>query len=168
MAAHMPTEPSQLARLHGVGTHKLEAYGDQFLTAIRHYLDDNPGAENERIPIGTAPPATSSSSVKRPLGETYQVTLSLLRQGKSIEQIASIREIVPGTVEGHIARLIEEGEPIEWQRYVPTDTDTLLRQLFEIHGSDPLSPAIEAAAGAASYGQAKIVRAVMELEASAD
>ena len=164
MAAHMPGEPVQLARLHGIGTHKLDTYGDQFLEAIQQYLDENPETENERIPIGAAPPKPASETVRRPLGETYQTTLTLLHEGKSVEEIAKARDIVVGTVEGHLARLIEEGETFDWQKHVPGDIETLLRTLFKLHGTEPLSPVIEAAAGAATYGQAKILRAVMEKE----
>ena len=162
MAAHMPTEPSQLAQFHGVGTHKLETYGETFLQAIREYLDGHPDASTARVPVGSEAPVTTG--VDRPLGETYQRTLSLLREGKSIEQIAQIRDVVTGTIESHFARLLEAGERLDWRTYVPTDAETLLRNLFEQHGIDSLSPVIDAAEGAVSYGQAKIVRAVMEAE----
>ena len=149
---------------NGIGTHKLETYGDQFLGAIRQYLEDKPGTESERIPMEAAP-AKPATSIKRVLGETYQVTLALLREGKSIEEVAAIRGIVATTVEGHIARLIEEGETFDWKNYVPDEAETLLRALFEQHGTGALSPIIEAADDAASYGQARILRAVIDKEA---
>ncbi|MFT4548974.1 MAG: ATP-dependent DNA helicase RecQ [Verrucomicrobiales bacterium] len=168
MAAHMPTEASQLARLHGIGTHKLESYGAQFLDVIQQFLIDNPGTEDQRIPIGAAPSArTEDSGSKRQLSATYQATLALLREGKGIEEIAQVRGIVASTVEGHIAALVAEREdisPFDLKSYIPTDTETLLRNLFKLHGSESLSPVIEAAEGAATYGQAKILRSMIELE----
>ncbi|MGI9241765.1 MAG: RecQ family ATP-dependent DNA helicase, partial [Verrucomicrobiales bacterium] len=167
MAAHMPTEPSQLARLHGIGAHKLETYGGQFIDAIQQFLDTNPDTESERVPIGTlAAAATSSGTIKRPRGGTYAVTLELLRNGKSIEEIAALRSLVIGTVESHFAHLLEQGEELDWRDHISSDTETLLRTLFEQHGTDSLSPVIEAAGDAASYGQAKILRAAMALEST--
>ncbi len=165
MAAHMPTEPPQLARLHGIGTHKLETYGTAFIEAIQQYLNTHPDTEDARVPIGPLPASPPSSPpVKHQGGGTYSVTLELLREGKSLEEIARIRDLVIGTIEGHLARLIEQGEDLDWRSHIPSDTETLLRTLFEQHGTEPLAPIIEAADGAATYGQAKILRAAIELE----
>ena len=38
MAASLPTDDETFLNVHGVGTHKLERYGEKFLTEIRQYL----------------------------------------------------------------------------------------------------------------------------------
>jgi len=53
---------------------------------------------------------TASTSAKAKKGSTYDDTLALFKQGKSIEEIAEIRGMSPKTIEGHIARWIEKGE----------------------------------------------------------
>ena len=108
-----------------------------------------------------------AGQVKRPLGQTYQITLRLLRDGKSLEEIAAAREIVVGTVESHLVELVARGEdiaPFDIETYLPPETEALLRELFGQHGIDALSPVVDASAGAASYGQAKLVRALLATE----
>ncbi|MEZ5327586.1 MAG: DNA helicase RecQ [Verrucomicrobiales bacterium] len=164
MAAYMPTDNAQFSQLHGIGTHKLATYGKAFLEAIANYLQQHPEAARDRQALTASTPA--APSIKRQRGETYQITLDMLRQGLSIETIAKARGVVMSTVEGHVAQLIESGEEINWKSIVPAETASLLRNLFEQHGSGALSPIIAAADGAASYGQARILRAVIAAESA--
>ena len=62
------------------------------------------------------------------------------------------------------ARLISDGEDLDWKTYVPEETVTLLRSLIARFGTESFAPVIEAADGNASYGQARIVAAVVEVE----
>jgi hypothetical protein len=43
-------------------------------------------------------------------GETYLVTLQMFREGKSAEEIAALRNLTPGTIESHLAKLIGDGQ----------------------------------------------------------
>lgn len=43
-------------------------------------------------------------------GETKRISLQLFKDGKSIEEIAADRGLVPGTIEGHLAHFITTGE----------------------------------------------------------
>ena len=45
MAAELPTDDEAFLNIHGVGTHKLERYGEQFLAVIREYLHETEGRE---------------------------------------------------------------------------------------------------------------------------
>ncbi|HRP39064.1 MAG TPA: helix-turn-helix domain-containing protein [Chitinophagales bacterium] len=47
---------------------------------------------------------------KKEKGETYRTTLALYKEGKLIEEIAQERNLGITTIEGHFARLIEQGE----------------------------------------------------------
>ncbi|MGK0184992.1 MAG: ATP-dependent DNA helicase RecQ [Verrucomicrobiales bacterium] len=164
MAAYMPQDVAQFSQLHGIGAHKLETYGKSFLTAISDFLKLHPDAESERVALATLP-AAAAPAIKRQRGETYQLTLAMLQKGKSIEEISAGRGITAGTVEGHIAQLLEDGEDFDWRKFVPQETEALLRKLFKEHGvSTPLTPIVTAADGAASYGQARILRTAMATE----
>ena len=45
MAAELPTNDEAFLNIHGVGAHKLERYGEQFLAEIRGYLRETEGRE---------------------------------------------------------------------------------------------------------------------------
>ena len=66
------------------------------------------------------------------------------------------------TIEGHIVKLMQEGEMLNWRLWVPEDTESKLRALFDTHGTTALKPIIEAANGAITYTQARILRVVIE------
>jgi ATP-dependent DNA helicase RecQ len=158
MAAHLPTTLDDLGRLHGVGSHKLDSYGEPFLKAIRVFLAQHPEAEKERVPMPAAS-APLPTEPKRPRGETYQTTLTMLREGLSLDQIAEQRGIIVGTVEGHVATLLEGGEKIDWRRFVTEEVENLTLELFGKLGDETLKPIIEASEGRITYGQARIIRA---------
>ena len=45
---------------------------------------------------------------QRVKGETYEITLSMLKAGKAIEDIARERSMSPSTIESHVGRLIQQ------------------------------------------------------------
>lgn len=47
---------------------------------------------------------------KKPVGETYNVTLRLFRQGLGREEIAAMRGLTASTINGHLNRFIKSGE----------------------------------------------------------
>ena len=71
------------------------------------------------------------------------------------------RGISVNTVEGHVARLIEEGEAIDSRSFVSEVEEEELRKLIDQHGSTPLKPIFDASGEKFSYGQIKIVVALM-------
>ena len=82
----------------------------------------------------------------------------------TIEAIAQQRSLAESTIEGHIAQLIEHGEALHWEQYISKEKFHLCCQLFAEHGSETLTPVIEAADGKLSYGEARIIRAVLQRE----
>ena len=104
------------------------------------------------------------TTVRKPRGETYAVTLELVRKGLSLEEIAEKRDLSLGTIESHFARFIAEGEDLDWRVRVSPEEEKLAADLLGKHGSETLKPIIEEAEGKLSYGQVRIVLAVMERE----
>lgn len=43
-------------------------------------------------------------------GETYIITLEMFRQGKTVDEIATERQMAITTIEGHLAKLVESGD----------------------------------------------------------
>jgi len=164
MASLMPVELNHMAQLHGIGTMKLERYGEDFTRAIRSYLELHPEVgELRQTPIVNPKPPNKTRQQKKSLsvGGTYKETLHLVEAGNSIEEIAQKRKIGVSTVESHIARLFEDGAELNLRDYVSEEEETLARELFGKHGVDALKPIVEESNGKLSYGVAKIVRAML-------
>jgi len=54
-------------------------------------------------------------------GETFRITYSLIKEGKSIEEIASKRQLGISTIEGHVVRGIKDGA-IDITEVLPEET----------------------------------------------
>jgi len=167
IAAHMPENEEQLLRLHGIGESKCEKYGQPFLTSVAAYLSEHPEAAKEKQPLPEPISKPTTSTIKRGVTSTVITTKELLNKGMSIEAIATQREFAASTIETHVAKLIEEGEQIDWQSLVTPQQIALCKELFTEHGSAALSPIIEAADGKIGYGEAKIIRAAMQWDTTA-
>lgn len=166
MAAVMPESLDELQRLHGVGAAKLEKYGEIFVGAVCDYLEEHPDVRGERVEVADLKTGVRSvggsggGGLKRGLGETYKVTLEMLQGGMSAAEIAEKRELGLTTVEGHVARLFEEGEELDIRDYVSDAEEALCLKLIAEHGAEALKPIFMAAEERLSYGVIKIVLAV--------
>jgi ATP-dependent DNA helicase RecQ len=92
-----PSSISQLLTVTGVGQRKAELYGQEILQVLKRYQE---GARASAI----------SQKMKAPGLETLQ----LLREGKTLEEIAQIRGRQLGTVVNAVAALVESGQ-VEFQ-----------------------------------------------------
>lgn len=167
LAAGLPMSLQELQEIPGIGSHKCEHYGPRFLSVIHDYCQENPAALASRQEIAHLKPKSGKSAkgnVIRPRGETFGVSLALLQQGLSVAEVAAKRELNLSTIEGHFARLLLDGEPLDWRDQVTEEQNSLARQLLEKHGTESLKPIIEEAGESLTYGQVRIVLAVMELE----
>ncbi|WP_118951519.1 helix-turn-helix domain-containing protein [Taibaiella helva] len=62
-------------------------------------------------------------------GESKKISLQLFKEGKSIEEIASLRGLVKGTIEGHLVEFIPTGEVEVTDLVQQAKLDAILRQL---------------------------------------
>ncbi|HEX9134945.1 MAG TPA: helix-turn-helix domain-containing protein, partial [Ktedonobacteraceae bacterium] len=140
MAQRRPQSRSQFAQIPGVGSSKLDAYCEAFTNEIR----------NHRLGI-------ASHTVNG--GITHQRTLALYRQGLSIEEIASERNLKPSTISSHLSELAEAGEAIDIDRLVqPEHYPVIVDALHQI-GDDLLRPVKDFLGDEYSYEEIRLVRA---------
>ena len=127
---------------------------------MKSYLAQHPEVGASKLDTLPASPVVS---VKRPLGATYLETLEMLKKKMSITQIVAARELGGSTIEGHIARLIEEGEEIDHRDYVTDAEERTVANLVTEHGIEALKPIYEAAGEKIGYGKIKIAIAGLGL-----
>ncbi len=96
----LPLNKKQLKTIHGMGKIRIEKYGSEILDAINEYTDQN-NIEVKEIIV---------KEVKPKVGNSKLLTLKMYKDGMSIAEIATNREMVTGTIEGHLASFIESGE----------------------------------------------------------
>ena len=103
------------------------------------------------------------SSMDPPKGkvdQTYLTTLQLLKEGKSVKEIAELRTLKIGTVAGHCTRLIQLGEQVsigDIDAYMPRERRQSILKALKKHGFGELRQCKDSLGSGHSYGDIQIV-----------
>ena len=89
------------------------------------------------------------------------MSLDLFREGKSIEEIARIRDLGVSTVEGHLALFIPLGK-VKLDELCPQDKVQPIREAVHKHGTAALGPIKTELGEAFTYGEIRAVIASMQ------
>ena len=104
MKKQRPMSDSEFMLINGVGRKKMEDYGFRFIKEIKAFSKDKRATKPKK---------------KTKKGSTLKETLSLYKQGLSIEDIAKEREVARNTIFTHLIKLYDEGEEINLHQFVP-------------------------------------------------
>jgi ATP-dependent DNA helicase RecQ len=163
MAQRRPQSRSQFTQIPGVGSNKLDTYFEAFTNEIRDYcVSNNLKMDIEPLYEERVAKKEDISSSQKHIGTlTRQLTLDLYRQGRSIDEIASQRNLKSSTIFSHLAELVEAGEAIDIDRLVkPEHYDVIVAALHQI-GDNPLKPVKEYLGDEYSYEEIRLVRAAI-------
>jgi ATP-dependent DNA helicase RecQ len=156
MARSYPGTDREFSRISGVGEKKLREFGAIFLGEIAAYLQTNPrqifADDAFTVPI-------VSRSLRSSLGDSARETLRRFRVGQSLEQIARERGVTTGTVFGHLAEAVEQGEPVDLQQFFTVAELADVAAAFGRHGFGALGPVFESLGGKMDYGRLRLFRA---------
>jgi ATP-dependent DNA helicase RecQ len=135
-----PASLAELRNISGFGELKVEKYGVPILEALRRFR-------------GGARASTPSEKTSKPA----DVTLRLLAEGRSIEQIATLRGRQVGTVVGMIANLVEKGE-VEFQAaWVDKDRTAMIQAACAQFGLERLKPLRESLPPEITFEEIRLV-----------
>lgn len=159
MVLQRPHTFAEFAQLSGVGTKKLEHYGQIFIDVLDAHV----------LEYGDTPPTTAITEPNTDdndetiLSSTAEITLEAFNQGLSPEQIAAQRELKPSTIYEHLSKIIELGR-LELRQVVKLKEeeihdieDKLLERPAEEQHT--LKPVFDAFDGSYNYGILKCVKA---------
>ena len=155
MARNYPQSDAEFLRISGVGDAKLREFGAVFLAEIATFLQSNP-RQTFADELFT-PPAPRGSK----LTGTVLATLQLWRAGHSVEDIARKREVVSGTVMGHLATAVEGGESVDLRKFVTAEQQAEIEAALARHTGPTVTPAHQALNGRYDFGVLRLVRANM-------
>ncbi len=156
MAQQRPQTLNAFGRISGVGSHKLEQYGDRFIAEIRQYCRD--------MGLDPTPPTLDAGpavEIRRAhVTHTHLQTLALFQEGYSPAEIAAHREIRPETVANHLALLIENRRIANLEGLVKPEAQAEINQAIETVGLASLGNLWEHLGKRYSYDEIKLVRAL--------
>jgi ATP-dependent DNA helicase RecQ len=174
IADRQPVTTEQLLAVKGVGAAKAGKYGSDVIAIVRRFrASDVPAGTQEEIELSvfdgpelrgtrnTKAVRTADNNGASP-GQTaglssHMQSLALMRQGYSITQIAAQREMSRVTIENHLLRCAEEGEPVDWDAFIPQQHEALILETIMQIGMERLRPIKEALPDEIDYFAIKAV-----------
>jgi ATP-dependent DNA helicase RecQ len=160
MAQYFPQTRENFARITGVGEKKLEEFGEQFVSVIKRF------AETHTVEEQTPPRERRGRRSANGGSTTYDESKRLLEEMRTIEEIASMRGLAPGTIIQHIEYLTKRGDCPDVRYLRPSEQDMeVFRQAFSAFQGDALKPVFDYLKGTYSYDQLRLGRVFLTLEA---
>ncbi|TWE04841.1 RecQ-like ATP-dependent DNA helicase [Neobacillus bataviensis] len=147
MCAKQPKTSEEFLQVSGVGEHKLQKYGLEFIQAIRVFLEENPEYQSEEVPASNAPKKTTKKVVRDSHLETY----TLYKENLSLNEIAEKRDLSLKTVEEHIIQCAQQGMEVNFTALIPGEYLPLLEQAVAEAGRSRLKPIKELLPEEVSY-----------------
>lgn len=147
IANQVPDTPRALRQIKGVGKATMEKYGAQITAIVSDYCREH-AIEPQHPP--------DKPEEKQPNKNTKQISYELFRQGKSIQEIADTRRLVPGTIETHLAHFVGLGE-LDVSDLVPEEKVALIKQATKEKGRESLSLIKEHLGESCTYGEIRLV-----------
>ncbi|GAB3930817.1 DNA helicase RecQ [Mucilaginibacter myungsuensis] len=163
LATYLPQDLDEMRRISGFGDVKLARYGDRFLKTVVLYCQ----AKGLASKINARPAKRERATERKPrvptLNGTKQESFNLYRSGKTIEEVAALRDLSPTTIQSHLCHFIQTGE-MNVSEMVAPEKMPAIKDAVESYGGQALSPLKEVLGDDYSYGEIKAVIAWMNKE----
>lgn len=133
IARRIPMTKKEFMEVRGVGRTKALKYGDAFLGEIRKYGDAQGKLDEIRQEIQKDPEHTTDQ------WDTY----TLHKEGKSVEEMAAILGIVPGTVVDRLIREHEKGRDVNLDALYRSHLENQILHSVQKLGAEKMRPVKE-------------------------
>lgn len=146
MEAERPTAEGDFIKINGVGQRKLEVYGDLFIQEIKNFQAE----KNEK---------------KQRKSHTALETYELYKAGKSIEEIATIRNLKSTTIFSHLAKLYTDGKDVDIYQFVDKATvEQVAKAKKKLESPDALRPYFDYFEEKMEYSSIRLALSVIDKE----
>lgn len=139
MAQLQPKNNAEFAKISGVNQHKLEQYGEHFLSLIQDFK------QGQELP--------------KPLpSKSQMITLQLHQQGFNISEIAQQRGYATSTIATHLSELLEMNQPVALNQLVSAEKQKNILIAIAKNGNQSLTTLKQALGDIYSYDEIRLVR----------
>jgi uncharacterized protein YpbB len=153
----MPRSKVGLAEISGFGKIKIQQYGDEILDIIIEFCEAN------GIEVSTVERVRKPAKKALVKGSTQELSYQLFKEGKTIAEIAEIRQLTASTIEGHLGEYVKNGL-LDVKLLMQEKKIKVIRE-FMLENPDLKGSALKEALGEDySYGEIRLVGASMQVE----
>ncbi len=129
LATYLPMSFDDMKLISGFGDYKVSRYGARFLDVIGKYATEHNAQSKMYFKKPKA--ARKEKSAKPVVGSTMDVSLGMLNDGLTIQQIAAERNLAESTIESHLAAFIAAGE-LDIDRVVTTEKKNAIIDIIKV------------------------------------
>ncbi|GGA63632.1 DNA helicase RecQ [Ornithinibacillus halotolerans] len=156
LSRYFPVTKEDMLEIKGIGERKFDQYGEAFLEVIKKWRDEHPEAKT-RVRISGSSTSVTPKKKEAEEGPSHLVSYKLFQSGKTIKDIAAIRDIKPLTIENHLFKAFQDGYPIEWSIFFNEDEEAKILAAREQLEEPRLKPLKEALPEEYDYTKIKAV-----------
>ncbi|MEO6167932.1 MAG: helix-turn-helix domain-containing protein [Chitinophagales bacterium] len=177
IATYLPQSLNDMALIKGMGDFTLNKYGEQFLLIVQdfsathqlegkiHLRKEDQKRKKQKL-AGVSKNSTSSSVNKDGVNSQTQ-SFQLFQSGKSVEEIAALRNFSPGTIEAHLAHFVKTGE-LDVFRLISHEKFMQIKEAAQKATEPGLSPIKILLGDEYSYSEIRFVIAAINKEEKKD
>jgi hypothetical protein len=158
---YLPQNLHELGQINGFGKVKLKELGQKFLTIITNYTEQH----NLSSSIGGKEPKRERKGKKEQKADTKAESYRLYKEGKTVAEIASLRNLAAITIEGHLSNYVKTGE-IQIHEFLSEEKLQKIVPAIEGYEGTVLQPLKEQLGNDISYGDIKLAMAWKEYQNS--
>lgn len=136
---------------------RVKTFRQKLLSESEAFAEDKAAASSRKTGRKRKSSGEGGKKVK---GETYKVSLALFKEDWTIAQIAEKRGLSASTIEGHAAKLIGDGE-LEVNYFMPEEASKEIAKAIALAEDKGISAVVDSFKGKYSYGQVRMVLAVV-------
>ncbi len=151
MSDYLPQNEKDLLQISGFGSAKVDKYGKAFLDVILEYCK-----KNNLQSLMDEKEKRKEKKEKKPVGETFRISLSMYKDGKTIDEIAFTRNLNKTTIISHLEKYIISGE-LDINDFISVEKREMARELIR-NGSESGS-IYEMLSAALNYTEVKMFMA---------
>lgn len=162
LCRYFPETKEDMLQIKGIGERKYEQYGEIFMSAIQEWKNNHPEVKpkvqiTDTVSIGMKPRQREDE------GPSHIVSYQMFQSGKSLKDIAVIREMSKQTIENHLFKAFKEGYPIAWNIFFSDEEEAKILAAHNQIDEPKLKPLKESLPDGYDYTTIKAVLVKNEL-----
>jgi len=160
IATYLPFTKKDLTKISGFGEAKANKYGDDILEAVHDYCNRN-DLESNMEAKGGEPKKERKERKERSTEEklpTNIISFNLVKEGKTVEEIAKERNLTVVTIMGHLSTFIANGS-LNINDYVSAEKQSIIKEAIKIYGTASIKLIKDNLPENISYGEIRMVMA---------
>jgi hypothetical protein len=154
LSNYLPLSPRDLEKISGFGPAKIQSYGEQFLSVINTFCKEN--GLDTLMDQKKAGKVRKDKEVETPKIDTKLASFQHYQSGKTPQEIAELRGFTLGTIHGHLAHYVINGD-IQLTELIHADKVRSIETALRSSPDNDLNALKQQLGDEISYGEIRLV-----------